>query len=49
MVKTWIAQASVSNFLLEELYSMTSPKLAELESQLAVHEVIVRMLEPVEY
>ena len=49
MVETWIAQASVSNFLLEDLYRVTPPKLVEVESQLAVHEVIVRLLEPVDY
>ena len=49
MVETWIAQASVRNFLLEDLYRVTPPKLAQVDSQLAMHEVIVRLLEPVDY
>ena len=43
-VKTWIAQASVSSHLLEYLYKLTPPKVIEVESQLVVHEVIVRLL-----
>ena len=34
VVKKWIKQASVSNFLLEDLYRVTPPKMAEIESQL---------------
>ena len=49
VVKSWIAQASISNHLLEDLYRVTPPKMAEVESQLAVHEVTVRLLEPVDY
>ena len=32
VVKIWIAQAVVSNNLLEDLLRLTSPKVAELES-----------------
>ena len=49
MVKTWIAQASVSNYLLEYLYRLTPPKVTTVEAQLAVHEVTVRLLEPIDY
>ena len=49
MVKTWIAQAYVSNFLFEDLYRVTPPKLIEVESQMEVYEVTVRMLEPMDY
>ena len=48
-VKDWIAKASVSNFLLEDLYRVTPPKMEEIKTQLAVHEVNVRLLEPLEY
>ena len=48
-VKTWIAQASVINNLLEDLYKLNPPKVTEVESQLAVHEVTVRLLEPIDY
>ena len=32
VVKTWIAQASISNYLLEDLYRLTPPKVIEVES-----------------
>ena len=49
VVKTWIAQASSSNYLLEDLYRVTTPKMAKVESQLAMHELTVRLLEPANY
>ena len=49
MVKTWIGQASVSNYLLEDLYRLTPPKVTAVETQLVVHEVTVRLLEPIDY
>ena len=48
-VKNWIAQASISNDIFEYLYKLTPPKVTELESQLDVHEVNVRLLEPIDY
>ena len=45
VVKYQIAQASVSNYLLEDMYRVTTLKMAEIKSQLAVHEVTVRSLE----
>ena len=49
VVKNWIAQTSISNYLLEYLYIVTPPKMTKIESQLVVHEVIVRLLEPLDY
>ena len=49
MVKEWIAKELVSNSLLEDLYQVTLPKMAEIKSQLDVHEVTVRLLEPLDY
>ena len=49
VVKYWIAQASINNYLLEYLYKVTPPKMTEKESHLVVHEVSVRLLEQVEY
>ena len=48
-VKYWIAKASNKNFLLEYLYRKTPPKMAKVKSQLVVHEVTVRLLEPLDY
>ena len=49
MVKIWIAQSSVSNYLLEDLYRLTPPNVTLVKGQLVVHEVIVSLLEPVDY
>ena len=49
VVKTWIAQASVSNYLLEALYRLTPPKVTAVETQLVVHKVTVRLVEPIDY
>ena len=48
-VKNWITQDSVSNYLLEDLYRATPPKMTEIKSQLVVHEVTVKLLEPIDY
>ena len=48
-LKDWIAKASVINCLLEYLYQVTPPKMAEIQSQLVVHKVTVRLLEPLDY
>ena len=47
-IKFWIAKASVINCLLEDLYRVTPPKMAEIKSQLAVHEVTVKLMEPLD-
>ena len=49
MVKNWVAQTTVINFLLEDLLKVTPPKAAEITSQLAIHEVTVRLLEPMDF
>ena len=48
-IKIWIAQDSISNYLLEDLLRLTLPKVTEVGSQLGVHEVTVILLEPVDY
>ena len=45
MVKRWVAQAVNSKFLLEDQLMLTPPKAMEIKSQLAIHEVTVRLLE----
>ena len=49
MVKTWITQASVINYLLEDLYRLSPPKVTTMETHLVVHEVTVILLEPIDY
>ena len=49
VVKNWVSQASVSNCLLEDLLKVTPPKATEIKSQLAIHEVTVRLLEPMDF
>ena len=49
VVKTQIAQAYVSDYLLEDLYILTPAKVTNVETQLAIHEVTMRLLEPVDY
>ena len=48
-VKTWISQASVSNYILEDLFRTTLEKVTGMESQLGVHEVTLQMMEPLYY
>ena len=49
VVKCLVVQAVVSNFLLEDQLRVTPPRVAEIKSQLSVHEVTVRILEPMEF
>ena len=49
VVKTWIAQSSVRNSLLEDLYRLTLVKVTNVETRLVVHEVTMRLLEPIDY
>ena len=44
-----VMQASVHKYLFEELLMQTSPKMKDIESQLAKHEATARLLEPVDY
>ena len=49
IVKGLFAQAAVNNFLLEDHLRVTPHKVAEIRSQLAVLEVSVIILEPMEF
>ena len=48
-VKSLVAQAVVSNCLLEDQLRVTPAKTTELKSQPAIHEVTVRLLEPMHF
>ena len=45
----WFVQASVHKYHFEELLRKASPKVKDIESQLAKHELNARLLEPVDY
>ena len=49
VVKSLVAQAAVNNFLLEYQLRVIPPRVAEIKSQLAIYEVIVRLLEPMDF
>ena len=44
-----VAQVAVSNCLLEEQLRVTPQRVAEIKSQLAMHEVLVRILQPMDF
>ena len=48
-VRTWVAQDSITNYILDDLYRATPEKVTYVDSQLAMHEVTVLMLEPRNY
>ena len=48
-VMTWVAEASVSNYILEDLYRTTPKRVTRVETQLVVHEVTLQMLESINY
>ena len=48
-VRTWVAQASVNNYILEELYRLTAAKVTNVETQMAMHKVTMQMLYPINY
>ena len=48
-VKNLVAQDAVSNYLLEDQLQVNPPKVAEIKSQLATHEVTVILLEPMDF
>ena len=48
-VRTWVAQALASNYILEDLFRTTPEKVTTVESQLVVHKVIVQMMESVNF
>ena len=45
----WIVEYSIHNNPFEELLIQNSPKVREIESQLSKHELVARVLEPVDY
>ena len=49
VVKGLIAQATVNNFLLEDQLRVTPPRVTEIKFQLSVHEVTVKLLEPMDF
>ena len=49
VIKIQIPQAVVSNYLLEDLLISTPQKVIEVESQLGMHEITIRLLEPIDY
>ena len=49
VVKNLVAQAAICNFPLEDQLRVTPPRATQLKSQLYVHEVTVRLLEPMDF
>ena len=49
MLKNVIAQAALSNFLLEDQLRLLPTRMADIRAQISKHEVTVRFLEPVEF
>ena len=48
-VKIWIAKASVNNQILENVCKSSLEKVTHVETSLAMHEVTMQMLEPINY
>ena len=48
-VRTWVAQAYVSNYILEDLYRTTPKRVTRMETQLVIHKVTMQMLELINY
>ena len=46
VIKSLVAQAVVSHFLLEDQLRVTPPRVADIRTQLAKHEFTVSFLEP---
>ena len=49
VIKSLLAQAPVSNFLIEYLMRVTPPRVADIKSQLSKLEVTVKFLELTEF
>ena len=47
--KELLAQAAISNCLLEDLLRVTAPRVADIKGQLSKHEITVKFLEPTEF
>ena len=48
-IRIWVAQASVHKYILEYLLRLTPPKVTQIESHLAKHEVTAQLLELVDH
>ena len=48
-VRTWVAQASVNNYILEFLCRTAPERVTRVETQLSEHEVTMQMLELINY
>ena len=48
-VKSLVEHVVVSNFLLEDHLRVIPPRVAKIKLQLAIHEVTVRLLEPMDF
>ena len=48
-VKSLVEHVVVSNFLLEDQLRVIPPRATKIKSQLAMHEVAVRLLEPMDF
>ena len=48
-IRIQVVQASIHKYLFEELLMQSSPKVKEIESHLAKHEVTTQLLNPVDY
>ena len=49
VVKGFLAQDAVSNFLLEDQLRVTPQRVVEIKSQFSTHEVTTRFLEPIDF
>ena len=49
MVKNLVAQAALNNFLLEDELRVTPQRVAKIKSKLSLHEVTIRLLEPMDF
>ena len=48
-VNTWVGQASVNNYILEDMCRSALEKVTCVESPLAIHELIVQVLDPINH
>ena len=49
VIKSMVAQAVVSNFLLEDHIRVIPPRVADIKTQLSKHEVMIIFLEPTDF
>ena len=48
-IRFWVIQALVHKNIFEESLMQTTPNVKEIESQISKHDVVARLLEPVDY